>query len=107
MDLLAKIAAERPDFVKLGEAARLFPVLDENLKERRAASVLLASFRIIDALADALLRRIGRPLGKRASVTCFTEVVLRSEDANAPKVPTGRAHNGQHRPRRLVGACGV
>lgn len=83
MELLSRIAAEKPDFVVQGEAARLFPVLDEHSKERRAASVLLASVSMLNALADVLLRRIGRPLGKRARVNCFTEVVLKSDEHDA------------------------
>ena len=31
-----------------------------------------------DTLADSLFRRLGRPIGKRAKIKCFTEVVLKS-----------------------------
>lgn len=85
MEPQSKISDETPNFVVQGEAARLFPALDESSKERRAASVFLATLSLLNELADTLLRRLGRPLGKRARVSCFTEVVLKSEERDAPK----------------------
>jgi hypothetical protein len=79
MDPLSGIAVEIPANVQRGEAARLFPVLSETSKEGRAASVFLASLSVVDTLADALFRRLGRPIGARTKINCFTEVVLKSD----------------------------
>ena len=65
MEPLAGIAVEIPENVQRGEAARLFPVLSENSREGRAVSVLLSSLSVVDALADALLRPIGKPIGSQ------------------------------------------
>lgn len=79
MEPISGVAVDVPENVERGESARLFPVLSESSREGRAASVFLATLSVVDALADALLRRIGRPVGKRARVRCFTEVVLKSD----------------------------
>src|SRR5262249_30669735 len=94
MEPLQGIAVEIPSHVQSGEAARLFPVLSESSKEGRATSVLLATLSIVEPLADALLRRLGRPIGKRAKIRCFTEIVLKSDPHFRPDglmiVDTGR-----------------
>jgi hypothetical protein len=96
MDPLPGIAVDIPANVQRGEAARLFPVLSENSREGRAASVLLATLSVVDAFADALLRRLGRPIGKRAKVRCFTEIVLKSDPHFRPDgllvVDTGQSN---------------
>ena len=79
MEPISGIAVEIPDNVQRGESARLFPVLSESSREGRAASVFLATLSIVDTLADSLLRRLGRPIGKRAKIKCFTEIVLKSD----------------------------
>ena len=84
MDAHGGINVSIPDHVKQGEAARLFPVLSESSREGRATSVLLATLGVVDTLADALFRRLGRPIGKRAKVQCFTEVVLKSDPKFRP-----------------------
>jgi hypothetical protein len=84
MEPISGIAVEIPGHVQRGEAARLFPVLSETSKEGRAASVLLATLSVVDTLADALLRPPGRPVGKRARIQCFTEVVLKSDPKFRP-----------------------
>jgi hypothetical protein len=84
MEPLRSVSGDIPDHVLRGEAARLFPVLSETSKEGRAASVLLASLSVIDQLADTLVRRLGRPIGKRAKIKCFTEVVLRTDPKFRP-----------------------
>lgn len=94
MDILTGIAVEIPPNVQRGEAARLFPVLSENSKEGRATSVLLATLSVVDTLADALFRRLGRPIGPRTKINCFTEVVLKSDPRFRPDglivIDTGR-----------------
>ena len=84
MEPLSGIAVEIPANVQSGEAARLFPVLSETSREGRAASVFLSSLSVIDTLADALLRRLGRPIGTRTKIQCFTEVVLKSDPQFRP-----------------------
>lgn len=84
MEPLSGIAVEIPPNVQSGEAARLFPVLSETSREGRAVSVFLASLSIVDTLADALLRRLGRPIGARTKIQCFTEVVLKSDPRFRP-----------------------
>ena len=73
-----------PGSCSAGRSAELFPVLSENSKEGRAASVLLASLSVVDEHADAMFRRLGRPIGKRAKINCLTEVVLRSDPKFRP-----------------------
>ncbi len=94
MEPLSGIAVDVPENVQRGEAARLFPVLSERSQEGRAASVFLCTLSIIDTLADALLRRLGRPIGKRTKINAFTEVVLKSDPKFRPDglivVDTGR-----------------
>jgi hypothetical protein len=79
MEPISGIAVDIPDKVKFGESARLFPVLSDSSREGRATSVFLATLSVVDTLADALLRRLGRPIGKRSKVKCLTEVVLKSD----------------------------
>jgi hypothetical protein len=91
---LSGIAVDIPPNVQRGEAARLFPVLSDNSKEGRAVSVFLSSLSVVDTLADALLRRLGRPIGTRTKINCFTEVVLKSDPQFRPDglivIDTGR-----------------
>ena len=84
MDPISGISVDIPDNVQRGESARLFPVLSESSREGRAASVFLATLSVVDTLADALLRRLGRPIGKRAKIKCYTEVVLKSDPRFRP-----------------------
>jgi len=66
-----------PDILQTGEPARLIPVVADTSKENRAASILMAGMVAVDQLSQALLGGIGQRLGKRATVRCFTEVVLK------------------------------
>ena len=45
-----------PDFLKQGEAARLFPVLATTSKEGRATSILLSCMEKVDEFAAAQLK---------------------------------------------------
>lgn len=65
------------DFEELqgkGEEARLFPVLSESSKEGRTLSIALAVLAHVPDFADAFLKPLGRSVGKRSTVTAFTEV---------------------------------
>jgi len=94
MEPLSGIAVDVPANVQRGEAARLFPVLSETSREGRAVSVFLASLSVVDTLADSLLRRLGRPIGTRTKINCFTEIVLKSDPQFRPDglivIDTGR-----------------
>ncbi|MEH6517280.1 MAG: hypothetical protein V7742_11380 [Halioglobus sp.] len=57
-----------------GKPARLFPVLPESKKEEKATSILLAIFTAVPDFARTVLSEAGAPIGKRSSITCFTEV---------------------------------
>ena len=81
---------ELPENIKSGDVARLFPVIAETGKERRAASILLSIISALPPLANALLSQIGQRIGPRADVNTFTEVVFKNEmDANTRDRPDG------------------
>ena len=65
-----------PDFLKQGEAARLFPVLSTTSKEGRATSILLSCMDKVDEFAAELLKNLGLKPGKRTVVQSYTEVVF-------------------------------
>jgi len=67
-----------------GEQARLFPVLAENSREGRAASIFLACVQAVPIFADAILSPLGRSIGKRSKTKCFTEVLFKSHPNMRP-----------------------
>ena len=77
-----------PDFLKQGEAARLFPVLSTTSKEGRATSILLSCLDKVDEFAAAQLKTLGLKTGKRTNVQCFTEVVF-NDSTQRNKRPDG------------------
>lgn len=77
-----------PDFVKQGEAARLFPVLSMTSKEGRATSILLSCMTKVDEFAASLIKTLGIKAGKRTKIDCFTEVVF-SKNSQGDKRPDG------------------
>lgn len=77
-----------PDFLKQGEAARLFPVLSTTSKEGRATSILLSCLEKVDEFAAAQLRTLGVRPGKRTTLQCFTEVVF-NDTSQKNKRPDG------------------
>lgn len=64
----------RPDFFIKGEKARLIPVAADSNKEVRATSVFLSAMMAVPPFAERMLETIGQKTGKRAEVSCFTEV---------------------------------
>lgn len=80
---------QRPDFLKQGEAARLFPVLSETSKEGRATSILLACASKIDELGRELLASAGQRVGARAKIETYTEVVLTKSSTENSDRPDG------------------
>ncbi len=57
-----------------GSPARLFPILPESKREEKATSMLLSVFTMVPDFASAVLEEVGAPIGKRAKISCFTEV---------------------------------
>jgi hypothetical protein len=76
----------RKSMVK-GRPARLFPVLPESKKEERATSILLSVFTVVPDLAREILSSASAPIGKRSTVTCFTEVSFKG--VNSKSRPDG------------------
>ena len=68
---------QRPEFLKSGERARLFPVLADTSKEGRTLSVVLSCVGGVQEFGAALFSSIGRRLGVRTKVDVYTEVVFR------------------------------
>ena len=66
-----------------GKPARLFPVLPESKKEEKATSILLAVFTAVPDFARTVLSEAGAPIGKRSSITCFTEVSFKGSKASS------------------------
>ncbi|MEX3314397.1 hypothetical protein [Sulfitobacter sp. PS-8MA] len=85
-----------PDFVVSGDEARLFPILAETSKEKRAATIFLAVMTQIPAMSEEVLGTVGVRVGKRTRVRAFTEVVLKETVADGCRpdglifVDTGR-----------------
>jgi hypothetical protein len=96
----------RPDYLKQGEEARLFPVLSTTSKEGRTASIVLACLCKVSEFGAALLGSVGVKTGKRSSISCFTEVVFKNQKENAQDRPDGLIiqSNGQSQWRALVEA---
>ncbi|GAB5469791.1 MAG: hypothetical protein Kilf2KO_28210 [Rhodospirillales bacterium] len=79
----------RPQFLERGERARLFPVLAETSKEGRATSILLACLASVKEFSDLLLSSLGRRIGTRARVECYTEVQFKAGGEDAGRRPDG------------------
>lgn len=78
-----------PDYLKQGEAARLFPVLFTTSKEGRTTSIVLACLCKIDEFGARLLSSVGQRVGSRANVDTFTEVVFHKQSAEIKDRPDG------------------
>ncbi len=85
----SSVVPDVPDYVASGEEARLIPVLADKNRERRAASVFLATLSAVDDFAAAMLGGVGVRLGARAKVRCFTEVVFRDVPSEVKHRPDG------------------
>lgn len=78
-----------PEYLKQGEAARLFPVLSTTSKEGRTTSIVLACLCKIDEFGARLLSSVGQRVGSRANVDTFTEVVFHKQNADIKDRPDG------------------
>lgn len=81
--------APLPEYLKQGEAARLFPVLSTTSKEGRTTSIVLACISKVEELGASLLASIGQRVGKRASIETYTEVVFENQSAEIKDRPDG------------------
>lgn len=70
-----------------GQIARLIPTVADSKKEERATSSLLATFMVVPGFAESVLSDAGASIGKRSRVTCYTEVVFKSQDKEKGKIP--------------------
>lgn len=78
-----------PDYLKQGEAARLFPVLSTTSKEGRTTSIVLACLSKIDEFGARLLSSVGQRVGARANVDTYTEVVFQRQGEGMKDRPDG------------------
>lgn len=78
-----------PEYMTQGETARLFPVLSTSSREGRATSIFLSCLSLIDGFSHEIMQLLGRRLGSRARVTCFTEVVLKGVKDSERNRPDG------------------
>ena len=78
-----------PEYLKQGEAARLFPVLSTTSKEGRTTSIVLACMCKVDEFGAELLSSVGQKIGKRATIDTFTEVVFKNQNSEIKDRPDG------------------
>ncbi len=78
-----------PDYLKQGEIARLFPVLSTTSKEGRTTSILLACMSKVSEFGSELLASVGQRVGKRATITTFTEICFRNQPLQVRDRPDG------------------
>ena len=64
----------RPEYLRAGEVARIFPVLATTSKEGRTTSIVLACLRLIEPLARDMLGSIGVRVGVRSEIETYTEI---------------------------------
>ncbi len=86
------MSEQRPVILERGERARLFPVLSETSKEGRATSILLACIVSVHEFSDLLLSSLGRRIGSRARIDCYTEVVFKRGNEDGGLRPDGLIH---------------
>lgn len=70
-----------------GQIARLIPTVSESKKEERATSSLLATFMVVPSFTESVLSDAGASVGKRSKITCYTEIVFKTPDKEAGKLP--------------------
>ena len=79
--------ANKPDYLKQGEPARLIPVASD--KEVGAVSIVLSIIQSVPPFAEALISSIGQRVGIRSKTECFTEVVFKKSPLNTEIRPDG------------------
>ena len=71
-----------PENLVSPEPARLIPVIADSQRERRVASVFLATISAVPSLAEPLLSAIGVRVGKRSSIDTYTEINFKGDEAS-------------------------
>lgn len=66
-------------FLRHGVPVRLFPVFPESAREQRTLSIVLAALTSVRPLAEKILLPFRVRLGRRTSLSCYTEVTLANE----------------------------
>lgn len=70
---------EKPDYLVLGERARLIPVVADTSKEQRAASILMSALIGVHEFRHVMLGALGVRVGKRAVLEAWTEVSFKQD----------------------------
>ena len=73
-----------PEYLELGEKARLFPVLSEKSKEGRCTSIFLSCLSSIHEFGEQMLKSVGQGVGKYAKISTYTEVAFAGQDDERP-----------------------
>lgn len=94
--------SSRPEYLKSGEVARIFPVLATTSKEGRTTSIVLACLRLIDPLARELLGSIGVRVGTRSEIETYTEICFHSTETKDRPDGLIVHRNGKNEWRALV-----
>ncbi|WP_265587153.1 hypothetical protein [Sphingomicrobium arenosum] len=66
----------KPECVKSGERARLFPILSETSKEGRTTSIFLATMTAVREFGTRLLSSVGQRAGKTSRIGTWTEITF-------------------------------
>lgn len=66
-----------PAYLSSGEQARLIPVAADGNKETRATSIILATMSAVPAYRKAMLGYLGKRVGIRSGLQCFTEITFK------------------------------
>lgn len=83
------MSEQLPEYLKQGEAARLFPVLSTTSKEGRTTSIVLACVSKVEEFGSELLSSVGQKLGKRTKVATYTEVCFEKQSGSVNDRPDG------------------
>ena len=73
-----------PEYLELGEKARLFPVLSEKSREGRCTSIFLSCLSCVHEFGEQMLKSVGQRVGKRANIVTYTEVTFAGPDDDRP-----------------------
>ena len=80
---------ELTGILKSGERVRLFSIVSESSREKRAVSTFLASLVTVPDLSRQLLATVGLRVGQRSQVDAYTEVVFHAEKKDVKDRPDG------------------
>lgn len=78
-----------PEYLTRGETARLFPILADTSKEGRSTSILLSCLVHVHEFRQSMLGSVDQHIGKRASLTAYTEVAFAHQSDEKAHRPDG------------------